>query len=318
MSLTLSCSLATSPGSPKHARIAETLGYARAFMYDSPAVYPDVWVQLCRAAERTDRIGLGPAVLVPSNRHPMTNAAAIGTLAGVAGAERVVVAIGSGYTARLTVGQKPLSWVRVAEYIRTIRALLRGEIVEWQGASIQMMHSPGQLPSRPIEIPILVAAEGPKGFAVARELGDGVFCATPTTEFPWRVTSAFGTVLEDGEPAGSDRALAAAGHAAAMRLHAAAPGDDRQPAAWRQAYADVPNEVLHLALHYGHHLHVNDRDRPHITGELLASMGLAIDRGAWRERLDELEASGTTEVAYQPAGPDIARELEAFAALVAR
>ncbi len=85
MSLTLSCAFATSLDSHEHARIAESLGYERAFFYDSPALYPDVWVQLCRAAERTERIGLGPGVLVPSNRHPMTSAAAIATLAAIAG-----------------------------------------------------------------------------------------------------------------------------------------------------------------------------------------------------------------------------------------
>ena len=96
MSLTLSCAFATSPQSHEHARIAESLGYERAFFYDSPPLYPDVWVQLCRAAERTEQIGLGPGVLVPSNRHPMTNAAAIATLVDLAGADRVTVAVGSG------------------------------------------------------------------------------------------------------------------------------------------------------------------------------------------------------------------------------
>src|ERR1700730_15710389 len=85
MPLTLSCAFATSPQSHEHARIAESLGYTCAYFYDSPALYPDVWVQLCRAAERTDRIVLGPAVLVPSNPHPMTNAAAIATLVELAG-----------------------------------------------------------------------------------------------------------------------------------------------------------------------------------------------------------------------------------------
>ena len=33
-----------------------------------------------------------------------------------------------------------------------------------------------------------------------------------------------------------------------------------------------------------------------------------------RERLGALAAVGVTEIAYQPAGPDIPRELEAFAA----
>jgi len=86
VTIELSCACATSPESREHARIAEALGYRRAFLFDSPALYPDVWVQLCRAAECTERIGLGPGVLISSLRHPMTNAAAIATLAGLTGA----------------------------------------------------------------------------------------------------------------------------------------------------------------------------------------------------------------------------------------
>ena len=59
MSLTLSCAFATSMATPDHVVIAESLGYERAWLYDSPALYPDVWVQLARAAERTSTIGLG-------------------------------------------------------------------------------------------------------------------------------------------------------------------------------------------------------------------------------------------------------------------
>src|SRR6186713_1690034 len=110
MAVTLSCAFATSNQSHEHARIAEQLGYSRAWFYDSPALYPDVWVQLCRAAERTERIGLGPGVLVPSLRHPMASAAAIGTLAAIAGSGRVAVAVGAGFTGRFTLGQRPLKW----------------------------------------------------------------------------------------------------------------------------------------------------------------------------------------------------------------
>src|SRR5919108_3412638 len=140
MTIELSCAFATSPESHEHVRIAESLGYARAWLYDSPALYPDVWVQLCRAAERTERIGLGPGVLVPSLRHPMVNAAAIATLAAIAGPQRVAVAIGSGFTGRLTMGQRPMKWSAVAEYVRVLRALLRGEQVEWEGGVMQMLH----------------------------------------------------------------------------------------------------------------------------------------------------------------------------------
>ena len=150
----ISCALNCSSDSPEHARIAEQLGYTRAWIYDSPALYTDVWVQLCRAAERTSRIGLGPGVLIPSLRHPMTTAAAIATLVDLAGPERVMIGVGTGFTGRLTFGQRPLKWSDVATYIRTVKALLHGDEVEWEGAPIKMMQWPGFGPARPIEVPV--------------------------------------------------------------------------------------------------------------------------------------------------------------------
>jgi 5,10-methylenetetrahydromethanopterin reductase len=315
--LTLSCAFATSNESHEHARVAESLGYRRAWFYDSPALYPDVWVQLCRAAERTQRIGLGPAVLVPSLRHPMTNAAAIATLAQIAGQERVAVAIGSGFTGRLTLGQRPLTWKYVGAYVRALRGLLRGEVVEWEGAAMQMMHPPGYGAARPLDVPILIAAAGPKGVAAARELADGVCGSAPIGGFAWSVLLAFGTVLDPGESAGSARAIAAAGHGAAVALHFAmelgSVGSLPGGAEWSAVYDRLPARLRHLALHDQHLIAVNERDRPFVTGELLAKTGLAQDRAAWRAKLAALEAQGVTELAYQPAGPNIPRELEALA-----
>jgi 5,10-methylenetetrahydromethanopterin reductase len=104
MSVVLSCAFATSMATPDHVAMAESLGYERAWLYDSPALYPDVWVTLARAADRTSTIGLGPGVLIPSLRHPMTNAAAIATLSAIAPG-RVAVAIGSGFTGRYILGK---------------------------------------------------------------------------------------------------------------------------------------------------------------------------------------------------------------------
>ena len=314
MALELSCAFATSPASHEHARIAEALGYRRAFFYDSPVLYLDVWVQLCRAAERTERIGLGPGVLIPSLRHPMTNAAAIAILAGLAGAARVVVGVGSGFTGRMAMGQRAMRWRDVAVYVHT----LRGEQVLWEGKPIQMLHTPGFVPPRPLEVPFIIAAGGPKGIAVAREVGDGVAGAMPIGGFAWSLVFTFGTVLADGEEADAERPLAAAGHGAAMLLHYSAeygrldtllPEQGRQ---WLSAYDAVPVESRHLAMHYGHLVLVNECDRPYVTGALLRQLGLARSAAGWLERLAQLEAAGATEIAYQPAGPDIARELEAF------
>jgi 5,10-methylenetetrahydromethanopterin reductase len=318
VSLTLSCALATSLDSPEHARIAEQLGYHTAWHYDSPALYPDVWVQLCRAAERTSTVRLGPAVLVPTLRHPMTSAAAIATLVSIAGAERVAVTVGSGFTGALCLGQRPAKWSFVADYIRTLRALLRGEDAEWDGAVIRMLHPEGFAPPRPIELPILVAAAGPKGQAVARELGEGVFSAgAPIGGFEHSALLSFGTVLDPGEEPGSERAIAAAGPGATVWLHFAAEFGqlDRVPGGteWASAYDSVPRRERHLAMHADHLIAVNPTDRPFVSGELLTATGLAMRPEQLREKLAGLEAAGVTEIAYQPAGPDIPRELEAFA-----
>jgi hypothetical protein len=63
-----SCVLAPTLRSPEHIAVAEQLGYARAWLFDTPQQSPDVWMTLGRAAELTDTIGLGPGVLVPSLR----------------------------------------------------------------------------------------------------------------------------------------------------------------------------------------------------------------------------------------------------------
>src|SRR5215212_2015625 len=133
----ISCAFATSLDTPDYIAVAERLGYRRAWCYDSPVLYPDVWVTLARAAERTHRIQLGPGVLIPSLRHVMTNAAAIATLVALA-PDRVVAGIGPGLTGRLALGQRPLPWREVAAYLQALRALLRGEEVEWEGAIIRM------------------------------------------------------------------------------------------------------------------------------------------------------------------------------------
>ena len=59
------------------ARRVEQLGYHRAWLNDSPALYWDPWMTLALAAERTERIGLGVSVVVPSLRHVLVTASAL-------------------------------------------------------------------------------------------------------------------------------------------------------------------------------------------------------------------------------------------------
>ena len=148
--LDISCALAPTPDTPDLVRYAEELGYQRAWIYDTPPLQLDVWMTLALAADRTERIGIGPGVLVPSNRHVLTTASAIAHLESLA-AGRTAYAFGTGFTARHALGQRPLRWADVAEYVRTVRSLLGGETVEIEGAMVAMLHGSGQAPPRPIE-----------------------------------------------------------------------------------------------------------------------------------------------------------------------
>jgi 5,10-methylenetetrahydromethanopterin reductase len=322
----ISCAFATSSDTPRHAELAEGLGYERAWLYDSPAVYPDVWMILSRCAERTSRIGLGPGVLVPSLRHPMVHAAAIAELVQQAPG-RVAVAIGAGFSGRLALGERPMSWQAVGAYVRCLRALLAGEDAVWEGKTLRMLHLPGFGAPRPIEIPILIGADGPKGLQVAAELGDGVFSAALPQDAAagitdWRALLTFGTILDEGETLDSPRAVDALGPGSVVLYHAmyergGAAGVDGLPGgtAWREAIEAVAEHERHLAIHTGHLVQANERDRPHVA-ELLPfarSMALTGTASEVQKKIAGLEAFGVNELAYQPAGADIERELRAFA-----
>jgi 5,10-methylenetetrahydromethanopterin reductase len=186
-----------------------------------------------------------------------------------------------------------------------------------------MLHGPGQAPARPIRVPIVVGTGGPKGEAVARELGDGIFTVVPVTGFTWAALLTFGTVLEPGESPESDRVLLAAGAGAGVVYHRAfdLPGAPGRPGmtelpggdVWRAAIEALPRRERHLHTHRGHLTFPNEIDRKVLTGELIRRYTFTGEASVLRARLDELAARGVTEVAYQPAGPDIPRELTAFA-----
>jgi 5,10-methylenetetrahydromethanopterin reductase len=327
----LSCAFATALDTPEHIAIAEELGYRRAWCYDSPGLYPDVWMVLARAADRTSTIGLGPGVLVPSHRHVAVNAAAIAALEAWAPG-RVAVAVGAGFTGRMVLGRRAMKWADVADYVRALRALLRGEDAEVDGAVVRLLHDPTCAPPRPIDVPILIGADGPKGLAVAAELGDGVFSAgvpqggDAGAASAWRALLSFGTVLDDGEAVTSPRAQAAYGPGLAVAYHAVyerggAAAVDGLPggARWREAIEAEPEATRHLAIHEGHLVVANERDALFLAdaAPLATAFTLTGTAAEVRSKVEGLAAAGVTELAFQPAGPDIERELRAFASAVA-
>ena len=314
----LSCGIAPGPEAPRQAKLAETLGYRRVWLFDSPALYTDIWISLARVADATNGIGLGTAVLVPSLRHVITTAAAIASIEMIA-PSRLAVAIGTGFTARFMLGQRPLTWKFTEQYIRDLRSLLAGEMIELDGGVSKMIHPEGLSVPLPISIPILVAANGPKGLGVAKAVGDGVMSvAAPQAGFDWSALLSLGTVLDQGEDFETPRVFDAIGPGIAAMYHgtyeAAGAGVDNLPNGkqWREEIEKVPERERHLAIHADHMIRTTELDRRFISPALGAGL-FAGNTAALRQKASDFEAAGLTEILYVPCGSDIDRELEAMA-----
>jgi len=320
-------SIAAAPG-PKSralAQRAEALGFHRFWTFDSAALYEDVWIHLAQIAEATNRIGLGTAVLVPNLRHVMTTASAIATIDRLAPG-RLACAFGTGFTARAVLGQKALSWKATRRYVEQLRGLLRGEVVEIDGKACQMVHRPELARPRPIDVPLLLSAFGPKGVAITREIADGwMGFAPPVERFDWAVQMVTGTVLDPGESPQSARVVETFGPWQVGMYHFTW---EANPAAlpslpggkvWLDATAsERPERERHLAVHAGHVTHLSRADRAALAtfAGKIPWTGWVGDADDYRRRAKEAEAAGTTELLFVAGGDDPLREAEAFHAAV--
>ena len=321
MPLTYAFRLPPGPLALDHAILAEKLGYERIWSPEIPAFGHDVWVHLARIAERTERIGVGPAVLTPSYRHPMAQASAIATLEHIAPG-RVMATFGTGFTGRVAMGQKPLTWEAMRRHLLQVRGLLRGEPVDIDGGMAQLLASPGQLPDRPIKTPLLLAAQGPKGRAVAKEIADGlVALGSPGQGFNPCLVSVNGTVLDPGETATSPRVQAAVAPLIGTIYHSTLARDPeavkRLPKgqAWLDSVMQVPEPIRHLAVNRGHNWDISNGHDALIDTSAAEQMTFTGTPTALRARIAKLEAAGATGVIFGTSGADVERELHAFARL---
>jgi probable F420-dependent oxidoreductase len=149
-------------------RLAEENGFDHGWTYDSHVLWQEGMVLLTLMAGATERMKVGHCVTNPGTREPTVVASAYATLQDVTGG-RVVCGIGRGDSARRMIGYPP---VRIAEFeaaLRMMRDLMGGRKVEWNGKEIELTWAK-DLP----EIPVYVAAYGPRALGVAGRVGDGV------------------------------------------------------------------------------------------------------------------------------------------------
>src|SRR5262249_10883725 len=110
---------------------AEALGFTHAWFYDTQMLCADVFVSMAIAALRTRRIRLGTGVLVPTNRIAPAAANGFATLRKLA-PDRIDFGVGTGFTARNTMGLPAMRLGDLREYVRVVRGLVAGETVLWE------------------------------------------------------------------------------------------------------------------------------------------------------------------------------------------
>jgi F420-dependent oxidoreductase-like protein len=161
-------------------------------------------------AGRTERIKLGSAIMQIPGRTPANTAMTAATLDLLSGGRFL---LGLGTSGPQVVegwhGQpwgKPLG--RTREYVEIVRAALRRDVVAhegehyripWDGPGATGLGKPLKMMLRPLraEIPIYLAALGPKNVALAAEIADGWL---PIFVAPERFADAFGPSLSATPP----------------------------------------------------------------------------------------------------------------------
>jgi len=322
--------LAPAADSWKVVKRAEELGYRRAWFYDTQLLNAELFVSMAAAAMQTSRIRLATGVLIPSNRIAPVTASALGSLNALAPG-RIDLGISTGFTARRTLGLRPVKLADMEEYIRVVRGLLAGETLEWtfEGKRRKIRFLNPEIGTINIAdpIPLHVAAMGPRARRLTARLGAGFIQATGSVahgragiadmQAAWRevgrdpaalqATAAIGgSVLQDGEAYDSPRAKAQAGPTATVVLHSLvereAFGDLGRPLPpelapllerYRRIYHGYePADARYLANHRGHLMFLRPEEREVCTAELIRTTTFTGPRALLREQLQELARTG--------------------------
>jgi 5,10-methylenetetrahydromethanopterin reductase len=330
--------LTTAADSWRIAQRAEELGFTHAWFYDTQMLSADCFVAMGAAAVHTRRIRLGTGVLVPSNRIAPVTANALASLNKLAPG-RIDFGVGTGFTARRAMGFGAIKIRTMETYVRQVYGLLHGETVDFEmegeTRKIRFLNPELGLINTRDPIPLHLSTYGPRTRALTARLAAGWIDFVGNVEAGIREVGAMrqewsaaghpvadlsatafalGCVLEEGEPADSDRAMAQAGPRAAVALHRAAdealsglaPGTSLPANARREmegyvalARTFTPPDARYLQNHRGHLMFVKPEERPFVTADLIRATSFTATEAEIKERIDALRAAGFTQFTVQ-------------------
>jgi len=326
--------LAPAADSWKVVKRAEELGFRRAWFYDTQLLNSELFASMAAAAMQTSKIRLATGVLIPSNRIAPVAASGLATLNALAPG-RIDFGISTGFTARRTMGLRPVKLADMEEYVRVVRGLLAGQTLEWtfegKRRKIRFLNPEVGAVNIKDPIPVHVSALGPRARRLTAKLGAGWIHATANVgharaaiadmQVAWRdagrdparlpATAAIaGCVLGDNEPSDSPRAKAHAGPTATIALHSLVEreefGDLGRPIPpalaplieqYRRIYLEYePSDARYLSNHRGHLMFLRPEEQAICTAELIRATTFTGPRAELREQIRELGRAGFDHV----------------------
>ncbi|WP_158087262.1 LLM class flavin-dependent oxidoreductase [Mycobacterium aquaticum] len=314
------------------ARLLEERGVDTIWFPDAPLIgYGDPFACMALAAAATDRIRLGTNI-TPAGTRPvgmlLTHFATINRIAP----GRVRLGWGSGSFSRSLLGQPALKVRELRTELTALRALLTHQSAEINGQKIHFNTSGRRCLNLKDSQPLEIAAQGPRGAALAGEFGDGLMTAgevhperlrillnaaleaagsagRPTEDFSFTAEVGPLCILRPGESVDSQRVIASVqpavtghfGFFLVARLH-----PDQVDPGVRGAYAKFlvwanecfgpdPDEQFRALC--DNYIGRNPEHDQFVTAGAIKAHTLTAPLEAMAERLQEISRAGVTDVA---------------------
>ena len=314
---------------------AEELGFSSAWFYDTQLLNPDVFICMALAAEHTSRIRLGTGVLVPSNRIEPVTANALASLNKLAPG-RIDFGVGTGFTARRTMGLKAITLNKMRTYVERVQALVRGDLIEWdfegKQRKIKFLNPDLGLINVEDEVPLWISAFGPKSQQLTAQLGagwlnfmamTGAVSALQSMQQAWQeagnapedLSAALfflGAVLTGDEQTDNEKLLAQGGPSTAVAMHNLSddggamggqtpqgPMVDLHQAYMKQHAKYEPSDAKYLQNHRGHLMFVRPEEAPLYSPELVRASTMSGTHDELVANMRSLADAGYQQVVVQ-------------------
>ena len=289
-----------------YVRLCEALGYDNVWSGDSQNIWRESSTVMGAAAVGTERVVFGTGVTNAITRHPSLLASTWATLAEFTNG-RVALGIGTGDSSLRTMGLKPQKLAELERSVTDLRTLFRGEkVVEASsGADYHLNYV-----TKPLNIPIYIAASAPKILQLSGRIADGVIVLVGTA--PHFIEAALETIEVGAKESGRTR----------NDLHIVlwtptAIGDDRTEArdlvrahVSRVAIRPLPAKVeaalekaidrIRDSYNYYEHMDTEASHADLVPDELVDLFALAGTRDECAQRLKEIESLGIDQVSIVP------------------